>query len=707
LVSGGGDIEPLIADFDRSYSIGWASCYLAACLHVTEYINFNIYIFKNRKHMQQETIHSGAGIKEFNLNHAGTGKIPDVAFGELERGVFAALETYSNVHRGSGHCSRVSTELYERSRQIILNYLHLPASLYTVIFTTPLGAEQLVNQFTPDSFYCLSSTDFGLNIGVRAIAVKKHELKKNIRYQTGGGTARLISPDWVVWARAPHKYEAGTPAIMNVITFALAVMLSEKYGKKIFGPPVNSEGHRSDVLYDDLYEGLTGRDALTALRRDYIGTSLQVPVVSGFKRFINLDNAASTPSFMPVWNTYINSVCQPEVERYEVIDEVRSIAAEYFGAPADEYEIVFTSNTTQAINIAAENLKLGMPQDQPFVVVNTLSEHNSNELPWRALPGCELIRIAVSQTGAPDQGEFEKLLDDYNTKKLYGKKRVQLAAVTAVSNVLGNFNDLCTLSKITAQRNVPLLVDAAQLAAHRKIDMKNAGIGLLAFSAHKTYAPFGAGMLIIKKNLINYNPAELAKLKSSGEENSAGIAAMGKALLLLKQIGLHVIHEEEYALTKTLIAGMKKLPGVVIFGGQDELSPEFENKGGVVAFEIKKMFPFRLAGDLAEDGGIGIRSGCHCAHILIKHLMKVPPSLQNFQKLIVTVLPKVELPGVARVSLGIENTPADIEVFLQILEKLALKKQGRGSNSGSAESKRDMKLRMNEFIRERSLKVFG
>ncbi len=651
--------------------------------------------------MRQETIQSGVILNEFTT-HSGSEIFPAAAFGELERGVFAALETYSNVHRGSGHWSKVSTELYEQSRQIVLDYLGLPASLYTVVFSTPAGAELLISQCARDSYSCLSSADFGLNIGVRAVAVKYKELKKDMQFPTGGGTARLISPDWVVWAKPPHKFEAGTPAIMNVITFALALKLAKKYGKRLF-----SSSWGIDLLHGFSYDGLTGRGALSALRGDYIGASLQIPVKSGNKRFINLDNAASNPSFMPVWNAYINSVCHNEVEIKNIIEEVRFIAAEYFGAPLNEYEIIFTSNTTQAINIAAKNLKLSLPNKERFVVLNTISEHNSNDLPWRSIQGCELIRLNINSAGAPDVEEFEKLLDAYNTKKVYGEKRIQLAAVTAISNVLGNFNNLQVLGELATRYNVNLLVDAAQLAAHRKINMQSAGISMLAFSGHKAYAPFGAGMLIIKKNLINFNATELEKLRKSGEENSAGIAAMGKALLLLNQIGLDVIREEEHVLTKTLIAGMKKIPGVVIYGGQDVTSSEFENRGAVVAFEVKKMFPFKLAKDLTEDGGIGIRSGCHCAHILIKHLMKVPPFFQNLQKVIVTFLPKTELPGVARVSLGIENTETDVQEFLQTLEKIALKRHGRGSGNRSQEKKTDMKPQMNKFICERKVKVFG
>jgi selenocysteine lyase/cysteine desulfurase len=142
------------------------------------------------------------------------------AFAELERGVHAALETYSNVHRGSGHYSMVSTHLYEQARDIILEYLGLNKDKYVVIFCTPRRAETLKAQLKSKGHQSVSSQDIGLPLGVRALAVDRKVLPRGIPFQTGGGTARLVSPGWVIWANGPDKFEAGTPAIVNVIAFA-------------------------------------------------------------------------------------------------------------------------------------------------------------------------------------------------------------------------------------------------------------------------------------------------------------------------------------------------------------------------------------------------------------------------------------------------------------------------------------------------------
>src|SRR5450759_21237 len=135
------------------------------------------------------------------------------AFRELERGVFTALETYSNVHRGSGHNSMVTTHLYEQARDIVLEFLKLNKSKYIVIFCTPARAVALTAQLKPESYRLLSSQDIGLSLGLRALAVVRKDLPSGAPLQSGGGTASLISPDWVVWAKTPDKLEAGTPSI--------------------------------------------------------------------------------------------------------------------------------------------------------------------------------------------------------------------------------------------------------------------------------------------------------------------------------------------------------------------------------------------------------------------------------------------------------------------------------------------------------------
>ena len=150
------------------------------------------------------------------------------AFVELERGVRAALETYSNVHRGSGHNSLVTTHLYERARDIVLEYLGLNKEKYTVVFCTPRRAELLKGQLGRGSYQSLSSQDIGLPLGVRALAVDRRMLPGGVPFQTGGGTARLVFPSRVIWAKAPDRFEAGTPAIVNVIAFARALQLIQR-----------------------------------------------------------------------------------------------------------------------------------------------------------------------------------------------------------------------------------------------------------------------------------------------------------------------------------------------------------------------------------------------------------------------------------------------------------------------------------------------
>src|SRR5674476_88641 len=187
-------------------------------------------------------------------NHSNDTSLPLSAFSDLENSLYTALETYSNVHRGSGHFSTVTTHLYELARNIVLEYLDLSKSKYCVIFCTPARSEQLIKLLKPESFYCLSAKDMGLPIGVRALVVMKKSLPGGVPFQTGGGTARLVSPDYVVWAKTPDKFEAGTPAIINIIAFAQALKLSKQYGSEVFKSYDLTSLSVKDILYHDEFE---------------------------------------------------------------------------------------------------------------------------------------------------------------------------------------------------------------------------------------------------------------------------------------------------------------------------------------------------------------------------------------------------------------------------------------------------------------------
>ena len=360
--------------------------------------------------------------------------------------------------------------------------------------------------------------------------------------------------------------------------------------------------------------------------------------------------------------------------------------------------MIFTSNTTQALNLTAESLGCNSEPGIESVVLNTLLEHNSNDLPWRMIPHSSLIRMQVDSDGIVDMNELETLLRAYNQQDQYGKKRIKLIAISGASNVLGVFNDLAEISRIAHKYGAYVLADAAQMVAHRKVEIEKCGIDYLAFSAHKVYAPFGCGVLVARKGLFNFNPDKMDLIQSSGEENSAGIAALGKALILLQRIGLDLIRDEEKALTARALQGLKTIPGLTIYGIKDPESPAFIHKGGVIVFSLKSIFSNTIAKELAERSGIGTRYGCHCAHILIKHLVGVGPFLERFQRIMATLLPVIRFPGLARVSLGIENSEEDIDRFIQVLDKIARK---------HARPKTDIQQQMTDFTMAIAKRVYA
>ncbi len=592
------------------------------------------------------------------------------SFEELERRVHEALETYSNVHRGSGHNSMVSTRLFEQAREIVLEHLGLNKGKYVVIFCTPRRAETLMAQLKPGSYHILSSRETGLSLGVRALAVKRKMLPGGTPFETGGGTTRLISSDWVIWADAPDKFEAGTPAIINIIAFARALMLMQYSGNEVFRTEPAEKLTASDILYHDELEKYSGKELLDKLQQTLIGRGNTVPTTEGPKPFINLDNAASTPAFEPVWKAVCQAWRQPAEAHQEIIDEVRSVCARALGAPQSEYDMIFTSNTTEAINLAAESLKGESDPGIEPVVLNTLVEHNSNDLPWRMNNQWSLIRLPADDDGFFDLVEMERFLCEYNQQGLFGKKRIRLVTVSGASNVLTVYNNLEEISPIVHRYGARLMVDAAQLVAHRKVDMGLSGIDYLAFSAHKVYAPFGTGMLVAGKGLLSFSPDEMKLIRSSGEENVAGIAALGKALVLLQRIGMDVVMEEEQRLTRRALLGMAQIEGLSVFGIKDPDSPGFDLKGSIIMINLKNMMANRLARELAERGGIGTRYGCHCAHMIIKRMANITPFLEKFQRMLVTLFPGLKLPGLLRVSLGIENTEEDIDTLIYTLKKI-------------------------------------
>jgi selenocysteine lyase/cysteine desulfurase len=314
--------------------------------------------------------------------------------------------------------------------------------------------------------------------------------------------------------------------------------------------------------------------------------------------------------------------------------------------------------------------------------------------------------LPVDAEGFIDLNELERLLCAYNQKSEHGKKRIQLVAVSGASNVLGIFNDLAKIGRIVHHYGARLLVDAAQSVAHRRVEVEAWGIDYLAFSAHKAYAPFGTGVLLVRKGLLKFSPAELKTIQSSGEENVGGIAALGKSLLLLRRVGLDVIQKDEQTLTGRALRGLAQVPGLTLYGIKDPDSPSFAQKGGVIVFSLEGLMAPRVAGKLAEQGGIGVRAGCHCAHMLVKHLLHIPPLQELFQGLIVSLFPQLSLPGITRVSLGIENSQEDIDTLILALDNIARQPRAETDNPFAA-TQTDIQKQMDDFAMTAARRVYA
>jgi selenocysteine lyase/cysteine desulfurase len=592
---------------------------------------------------------------------------------KLEQTLHFALQCYSNVHRGMGHNSLISTGLYERARDVLLECLGIDCS-HTVIFCSPWRLECLLSQVRDSTdVKIVSSRDLGLPLGIRALIVPKGDLPKGAPLYPGGGTVKMVSSDFVSWANAPDRFEAGTPNIIGALALARFMQLSLNTGNE--GPREfeNQSLTVEQVLYSDGLEGLRGIDLLDRLRETVIGRDVYMPTSAGKRHYINFDNGASTPTFEVVWDTVCKTWRQtPETQR-RIVSTIESAVHRFFGAPSSDYELFFASNTTEAIHIASEGFGTEAAKNPGAVVLNTMLEHNSNELIWRYAPDVTVARLPVDNEGFISLPELDSMLRAYNTEGRFGYSRIRLVCLCGASNVMGSYNDLAAVAETVHRYGAKLLVDAAQLAAHRAVHMADDDIDFLAFSAHKMYAPFGSGGLIARKGHLEFNNKQRAAIKASGEENVAGIAALGKAIDLLERIGMDTVQNEERQLTRYALERLSKVNGLKIYGISSEQNERFVNKGGVLCFELKGVPHNLLAKLIAEHGGIGVRSGCFCVNMYVKKLLGIGKVKNAFAHAGLALVPDIMEPlliGLVRVSLGIANRESDIDQLVETLENI-------------------------------------
>lgn len=426
---------------------------------------------------------------------------------------------------------------------------------------------------------------------------------------------------------------------------------------------------------------------INEFRKIICGIEKKVPLLDGsYKQYVFFDNAASTPSLTEVNETIIKFL-----EWYSAVhraagfkslvstkayDDAHEIISKFVGADLEKQTVILTKNTTEAINKISSRLNL----TKDDVVISSWMEHHSNDLPYRRFAKVEYIDI--NEDGSLNE-------NDYIQKLEKNKGRVKLVAITGASNITGICNPIHKFAKIAHQYGVKFLVDAAQLAPHKKIDMYPYNhpehIDFLVFSAHKMYSPFGIGVLIAPKELLEKGEpsevgggtvkivthdevhwADLPEKEEAGSPNVVGAIALAKAIQILNDFTMEALDEHEKSLTKYLLERLNDRKEISILGPHNP--NDLENRLGVVAFNIGTLPNQLIAAIFSAEAGIGVRSGCFCAHPYLKKLMKVDK--KESDELIQRIISgdKSELPGAVRVSFGAYNTFEEIDRLIDIID---------------------------------------
>ncbi|MCH1608004.1 MAG: cysteine desulfurase [Nitrosopumilus sp.] len=319
-------------------------------------------------------------------------------------------------------------------------------------------------------------------------------------------------------------------------------------------------------------------------------------------------------------------------------------------------ELIFVRGTTEAINLVA--YAWGRPHiNEGDIIVTTEYEHHSNIVPWQLLT--QEKHAKLEYIGMDDDGQL--ILDDLDKYLATGK--VKLVTFSLMSNVLGTITDAEKIIAKCKAAGVPTLIDGAQAVPHMKVDLDTLGCDFFAFSGHKMLAPTGIGVLWVKKSVLQtMNPfhgggdmiREVHKYETTwndlpykfeaGTPNIADVIGFGAAIDYLTKIGMDNVRQHEIELTKYAIEEFGKVPGLKIYGTKD-----ITKRGGVISFNFADVHPHDVA-QLIDEQGIALRSGHHCAQVLMERL---------------------DVAATSRASFYIYNTKSDVDALIDSLKSVA------------------------------------
>jgi cysteine desulfurase/selenocysteine lyase len=380
------------------------------------------------------------------------------------------------------------------------------------------------------------------------------------------------------------------------------------------------------------------------------------------KPLVYFDNAATTQKPLSVidairdyymnYNSNIHrAVHQMAEEATHAYETTRQKVARFINSRSTD-EIIFTRNATEAINLVSHAWGQDNIRRDDRIVITEL-EHHSNIVPWQVL--CNQTRASLDYIEVDDGGCLD--MDSY--EKTLRNRKTRLISISEVSNVLGTIVPIREIVKKAHAKDIPVLVDAAQSVPHMPVDVQVTDCDFMVFSAHKMLGPTGVGILYVKKEILEelqpfisggdmikevhkyetiYN--DLPYKFEAGTPNIADVIGFGAAMDYLNRLGMDKVRDHEIELTKYAMDAMKDIRGMTLYGPLDA-----KNKGGVISFNLGDIHPHDLA-TILNDHGIAIRSGHHCAQVLME---------------------KFDLSATSRASFYIYNTIEEVDKFINAL----------------------------------------
>ena len=383
--------------------------------------------------------------------------------------------------------------------------------------------------------------------------------------------------------------------------------------------------------------------------------------VSG-KPLVFLDNAASSQMPQPVIDRIVQYQSSEHANIHRAVHYLSEKAtAEYEAArrkaqqfinAREEREVIFTSGTTDGINLVAHGFGRKFLGEGDEIILTTL-EHHSNIVPWQMVAEEKGAQIRV--VPIDDRGEL--MVDEY--RKLF-TSRTKLVAITHVSNALGTINPVKELIAFAHERGVPVLVDGAQAAPHMRVDVQDLDCDFYAFSGHKLCGPTGIGILYGKAAMLE----KMQPFKGGGDmilsvtfekttyntiphKFEAGTPpimaaiALGAAIDYLSGVGIDAIAAHETDLLDYATERVNRTPGVRIIGTA-------EHKAAVLSFAVEGVHPHDV-GTLLNEEGVAVRTGHHCAQ----------PVMQRFK-----------VPATCRASFAFYNTMDEVDALVSAIKKV-------------------------------------